>query len=43
MTKDKQFLIDLSKMKMSFGKNKKTNLIDLLEHYVVSPQILKTT
>ena len=35
MTKDKQFLIDLSKMKMSFGKNKKTNLIDLSEQNIM--------
>jgi len=35
MTEDKQFLIDLSKMKMPFGKYKGTYLIDLPEHYIV--------
>jgi len=32
---DKQFLIDLSKAKMPFGKYKGIFLIDLPEHYVV--------
>ena len=35
MTTDQQFLIDLSKMKMPFGKYKGRFLIDLPEHYVV--------
>ena len=35
MTEDKQFLIDLSKMKMPFGKYKGRFLIDLPEHYIV--------
>jgi len=35
MTQDKQFLIDLSKMKMPFGKYLGTFLIDLPEHYIV--------
>lgn len=35
MTQDKQFLIDLSQMKMPFGKYKGRFLIDLPEHYVV--------
>ena len=33
--KNQQFLIDLAKMKMPFGKYKGTYLIDLPEHYVV--------
>ena len=32
---DKQFLIDVSKMRMPFGKYKGTFLIDLPEHYLV--------
>ena len=32
---NRQFLIDLSKMKMPFGKYKGTFLIDLPEHYIV--------
>ncbi len=32
---NQQFLIDLSKMRMPFGKYKGTFLIDLPEHYVV--------
>lgn len=32
---NQQFLIDLAKMKMPFGKYKGTFLIDLPEHYVV--------
>ena len=35
MTQDKQFLIDLSQMKMPFGKYKGRFLIDLPEQYVV--------
>ena len=35
MTADQQFLIDLAKMKMPFGKYKGRFLIDLPEHYVV--------
>ena len=35
MTEDKQFLIDLAKMKMPFGKYKGRFLIDLPEHYIV--------
>ena len=35
MTGDQQFLIDLAKMKMPFGKYKGRFLIDLPEHYVV--------
>ncbi|WP_036825570.1 DUF3820 family protein [Polaribacter sp. Hel1_85] len=35
MTQDKQFLIELSKMKMPFGKYKGRFLIDLPEHYIV--------
>tara|TARA_B100000809_G_C14699762_1_gene373698 strand:+ start:242 stop:463 length:222 start_codon:yes stop_codon:yes gene_type:complete len=35
MTDDKQFLIDLAKMKMPFGKYKGRFLIDLPEHYIV--------
>jgi uncharacterized protein (DUF3820 family) len=32
---NRQFLIDLSKMKMPFGKYKGQFLIDLPEHYIV--------
>ncbi|QOD60494.1 DUF3820 family protein [Polaribacter haliotis] len=32
---NRQFLIDLSKMKMPFGKYKGRFLIDLPEHYIV--------
>ena len=35
MTGDQQFLLDLAKMKMPFGKYKGRFLIDLPEHYVV--------
>ncbi len=35
MNQDKQILIDLSKMKMPFGKYIGTLLIDLPEHYIV--------
>ena len=35
MFQDKQFLIDLSKMKMPFGKYMGRYLIDLPEHYIV--------
>lgn len=35
MLQDKQFLIDVSKMRMPYGKYKGTFLIDLPEHYVV--------
>jgi|TARA_B110000305_G_scaffold191266_1_gene213910 hypothetical protein len=35
MFQDKQILIDLSKMKMPFGKYKGRYLIDLPEHYIV--------
>jgi uncharacterized protein (DUF3820 family) len=35
MTEDRQFLIDLVKMQMPFGKYKGTFLIDLPEHYIV--------
>ncbi|MCI2229809.1 DUF3820 family protein [Polaribacter sp. MSW13] len=35
MTEDKQFLIDVSKMRMPFGKYKGSFLIDLPEHYIV--------
>jgi len=35
MTEDRQFLIDLAKMKMPFGKYKGSFLIDLPEHYIV--------
>jgi uncharacterized protein len=35
LDKNQQFLIDLAKMKMPFGKYKGTYLIDLPEHYVV--------
>ncbi|TMM29526.1 hypothetical protein FDT66_10400 [Polaribacter aestuariivivens] len=32
---NRQFLLDLAKMKMPFGKYKGTFLIDLPEHYIV--------
>jgi uncharacterized protein (DUF3820 family) len=35
MIEDRQFLIDLAKMKMPFGKYKGWFLIDLPEHYIV--------
>lgn len=35
LDKNQQYLIDLAKMKMPFGKFKGTYLIDLPEHYVV--------
>jgi uncharacterized protein (DUF3820 family) len=35
MIEDKQFLIDLAKMKMPYGKYKGRFLIDLPEHYIV--------
>ena len=35
MLQDKQFLIDLAKMKMPFGKYKGRFLIDLPENYIV--------
>ena len=35
MTGDQQFLIDLAKMKMPFGKYKGRYLIDLPEHYLI--------
>ena len=35
MFQDKQILIDLSKMKMPYGKYKGRYLIDLPEHYIV--------
>ncbi|MDG1682461.1 MAG: DUF3820 family protein [Flavobacteriaceae bacterium] len=35
MFQDKQILIDLSKMKMPFGKYKGRYLIDLPEHYII--------
>ena len=35
MLQDQQFLIDLAKMRMPFGKYKGTFLIDLPEYYVV--------
>ncbi|KOY50944.1 DUF3820 family protein [Polaribacter dokdonensis] len=35
MDQNQQYLIDLAKMKMPFGKYKGTYLIDLPEHYVV--------
>ena len=35
MLQDKQFLIDVSKMRMPYGKYKGRFLIDLPEHYVV--------
>ena len=35
MLEDKQFLIDLAKMKMPYGKYKGRYLIDLPEHYLI--------
>jgi len=35
MLQDQQFLIDVSKMRMPYGKYKGTFLIDLPEHYIV--------
>jgi uncharacterized protein (DUF3820 family) len=35
MIQDRQFLIDLAKMKMPFGKYKGRFLINLPEHYIV--------
>lgn len=35
MLQDKQFLIDVSKMRMPYGKYKGRFLIDLPEHYIV--------
>ena len=35
MLQDKQFLLDLAKAKMPFGKYKGRDLIDLPEHYIV--------
>ncbi|MDC0177056.1 DUF3820 family protein [Polaribacter sp.] len=35
MLNDQQFLIDLARMKMPFGKFKGRFLIDLPEHYIV--------
>ena len=35
MEQNQQFLIDVSKMKMPYGKYKGTFLIDLPEHYIV--------
>ncbi len=35
MLQDKQFLLDLAKAKMPFGKYKGKDLIDLPEHYIV--------
>ena len=35
MLEDKQFFIDLAKMKMPFGKYKGRYLIDLPEHYLI--------
>ena len=35
MLEDKQFLIDLAKMKMPFGKYKGRYLIDLPENYLI--------
>ena len=35
MIEDRQFLIDLAKMRMPFGKYKGKFLIDLPEHYIV--------
>ncbi|TXD46655.1 DUF3820 family protein [Polaribacter sp. IC073] len=35
MMEDRQFLIDLAKMKMPFGKYQGRFLIDLPEHYIV--------
>ncbi|MGJ8743564.1 DUF3820 family protein [Polaribacter sp.] len=35
MVQDRQFLIDLAKMKMPFGKYQGRYLINLPEHYIV--------
>ena len=35
MLQDRQFLIDVSKMRMPFGKYKGRDLINLPEHYIV--------
>lgn len=35
MIQDKQFLIDLARARMPFGKYKGRDLIDLPEHYIV--------
>lgn len=35
LDQNQQYLIDLARMKMPFGKYKGTYLIDLPEHYVV--------
>jgi len=35
MLQDPQFLLDVAKMKMPFGKYKGSFLIDLPEHYIV--------
>ncbi len=35
MLQDQQFLIDVSKMRMPYGKYKGRFLIDLPEHYIV--------
>ena len=35
MLQDRQFLIDVSKMRMPFGKYKGRYLVDLPEHYIV--------
>mgnify|MGYP000197278253 CR=1 FL=1 len=35
MNQDPQFLVDVAKMKMPFGKYKGSFLIDLPEHYIV--------
>ncbi|MGY0427162.1 MAG: DUF3820 family protein [Polaribacter sp.] len=35
MKEEQQFLVDLAKMKMPFGKYKGIFLIDLPEHYIV--------
>ena len=35
MLQDKQFLLDLAKARMPYGKYKGTYLIELPEHYVV--------
>ena len=35
LNQNQQYLIDLAKMRMPFGKFKGTYLIDLPEHYVV--------
>ena len=35
MLQDKQFLLDLAKTKMPYGKYKDRYLIDLPEHYIV--------